>query len=318
MEINLISLLSFMLKRSINRVYRLTCFAFLLIPTLSIANESSILIVESSSSNIYQTFSKKITSKLEYLCSNRCPEYSIDTTTVDSLETTDTASYSVILTLGSKAAKSIEEVEGAQKVLHAVVPASFYKDNKHKSHKLLLLDQPIDRQLIILDELIGENKTIGVLYSDKTTEINDKIIKSVEKNNLSFKTYYIDSKEKIGEKLKEIFNEIDAILIIPDKDIYNRISLKEILLTGYFNKTPFIGYSKAIAKAGALASIYTDKENISHDTATLVVKLLDGKTIPDASYPSEYKLIINKQIQDSIQYSIPQSILNKSSTEVIQ
>ena len=318
MEINLISLLSFMLKRSINRVYRLTCFAFLLIPTLSIANESSILIVESSSSNIYQTFSKKITSKLEYLCSNRCPEYSIDTITVDSLETTDIASYNVIVTLGVKAAKSIEEVEGNQQVLHTLVPASFYKDNKHKTHKLLLLDQPLNRQLNILDKLLGKNNKIGILYSDQTRDINDQIIKSKDKNNLSVKTYFVNTEESIGEQLKEIFNEIDAILIIPDKDIYNRISLKEILLTGYFNKTPFIGYSKAIAKAGALASIYTGKENISHDTATLIVKLLNGKTIPDTSYPSEYKLIINKTIQDSIQYKLPQSIFDQSSTEVIQ
>ena len=63
-------------------------------------------------------------------------------------------------------------------------------------------------------------------------------------------------------------------MMLPRQSVYNRDTLKGVLLTGYRNRKPVISYSPAHVKSGALASIYSSPIDIGRHLATLVNRQL--------------------------------------------
>jgi ABC-type uncharacterized transport system substrate-binding protein len=190
--------------------------------------------------------------------------------------------------------------------------------DEHSNHVNLVLDQPPEKQLAVIKQLFGKDKPVGILHSKASAwrmaayqlaadQLDMKIISAQAKNQ--------DSSD-LGHALNRILSEIGSVLIIPDKTIYNRSTIAQLLLTGYQKRIPFIGYSKSLAKTGAMASVITEKNLIAQDISGLVIKLLDNQQVENLQFPEKYKLIFNKKILESMDIKINEEIHESEDVKV--
>ncbi|RKZ68101.1 MAG: hypothetical protein DRQ44_04920 [Gammaproteobacteria bacterium] len=194
--------------------------------------------------------------------------------------------------------------------------------NKNKNDAILYMAQPYCRQIPFIKLLNGQWKTIGLLNSRDKPIDTDAIQQCAKKHGLD--TYIVNTTgdEQLKDHIKDVLNHADILLALPDKNIFNSQSVKNILLTSYRHRKPVIAFSRNFVDAGALASIYSSTEQIAQSASELVGQYFkSGQQFKKSvNYPQAFDVSINRQVFRALDLSIPdldeiKQTLNYSETE---
>jgi ABC-type uncharacterized transport system substrate-binding protein len=113
-------------------------------------------------------------------------------------------------------------------------------------------------------------------------------------------------KDNLTDKIKHALHHSDVLLALPDSNIYNSKTVKNILLTSYRYRKPVIAFSKNFVNAGALAAIYSDTENIAMSAGKLIEQYLYSTTsIERVNYPDAFDISINRQVFRALDIPLP-------------
>ena len=179
--------------------------------------------------------------------------------------------------------------------------------NKNKNDAILYMAQPYCRQIPFIKLLNGQWKTIGLLNSWEKPIDTNTIQQCAKKHGL--KTYIVNtsSNEGLKDNIKDVLNHSDILLALPDKNIYNSKSVKNILLTSYRYRKPVIAFSKNFTDAGALASIYSSTEQIAQSAGNLIGQYFESgqRFKKSVNYPQAFNVSINRQVFRALDLSIP-------------
>ena len=179
--------------------------------------------------------------------------------------------------------------------------------NKNKNDAILYMAQPYCRQIPFIKLLNGQWKTIGLLNSREKPIDTNTIQQCAKKHGL--KTYIVNtsSNEQLKNNIKDVLNHSDILLALPDKNIYNSKSVKNILLTSYRHRKPVIAFSKNFADAGALASIYSSTDQIAQSAGNLIGQYFESgqRFKKSVNYPQAFDISINRQVFRALDLSIP-------------
>jgi len=74
---------------------------------------------------------------------------------------------------------------------------------------------------------------------------------------------HLRSKDTLFSDLDELLIDSDVLLAVPDSEIYNSNSIRNILLSSYRRGIPLVGFSQAYVKAGALCAIFSTPEQLA-------------------------------------------------------
>jgi len=232
----------------------------------------------------------------------------------DSIDTvdfndTDVSTYSSLITIGYKAASSVINANLNKPVLSLLIPKLalnlLIKENIEKENRYLYsaiyIDQPIDRQARLIRNLSDSFKTVGVLYGKNSYSRKDSVSKTLKKHKLNSSDITVLDRTELISETRYLSENSDILLAIPDNTIYNRRSIKGILLTTYRNQIPVIGYSHAYVKAGALAAVFSTPENISKHAIEILLKNKTFNYISATrSHPKYFDVSINKKVARSL------------------
>jgi putative tryptophan/tyrosine transport system substrate-binding protein len=121
----------------------------------------------------------------------------------------------------------------------------------------------------------------------------------------------LKSPEELPSSLKRVLARSEALLALPDAQVYNQSTLQGILLNAYRSGAPVFGYSAAQVKAGALAAVYSTPEQIGSHAAELLLKAGDGNkwTLPAAQHPRYFNIAVNREVSKSLGFSIDEDIV---------
>ena len=296
-------------------------------PVSCFSDTKKLIIIKSEDNELYNKLERKIVNRLGENCRQDCEEhlYHIEVITAEQILSVDNLldGYFFAVTLGVKAQDVYMNKNAAgmkQLALHALVPQHLSHHDHELQHYSLVLDQPIETILAAVNQLINVTKPVGIPFTANSEWRIKSISEAASKLGINIKTFRIETKDpqKLGSSLKTVLPQVSSIIMLPDKSLYNRTTINEILLTGYLNKVPFIGYSKALVKTGAFASFITSQNIIADDIIDSVKNIIDGRIHDSIIYPSAYKLIINEQIQQSLELEINPQLLKSGSVEVIR
>jgi ABC-type uncharacterized transport system substrate-binding protein len=161
--------------------------------------------------------------------------------------------------------------------------------NKNKNDAILYMAQPYCRQIPFIKLLNRQWKTIGLLNSREKPIDTNTIQQCAKKHGLE--TYIVNT----------------TGMALPDKNIYNSKSIKNILLTSYRHRKPVIAFSKNFADAGALASIYSSTEQIAQSASNLIGQYFESgqRFKKSVNYPQAFDISINRQVFRALDLSIP-------------
>ncbi|MCW8955303.1 MAG: hypothetical protein OQL09_00340, partial [Gammaproteobacteria bacterium] len=162
---------------------------------------------------------------------------------------------------------------------------------------VVLLDQPLKRQIVFSQYLLGTDKIPGFLLGPYSSNQLSQIADITSELNINIAVEHIDNESTLIPSIKSLINRSDMILSLPDPVAFNRKTIRGILLLSYRNKTPVIGFSRSYVKSGALAAIYSTPEQISQQTSEIIINFInDGDFEQILYYPRYYSITTNSQV----------------------
>jgi len=211
----------------------------------------------------------------------------------------------LLVTLGQPAAEAVGRLHSGLPTLSAYLTREQSLDLQYRDQSAILLDQPLIRYLAFCKLLLSAN-TVGTIDANEIT-LNASQVALLDRLDFELKQYRIDASNKLLPVLRRLLRENDALLMLPRQAIYNRDTLKGILLTSYRNRKPVISYSPAHVKSGALASIYSSPTDIGKHLAQLINKKLQDPSfdIPAYEYARFYSITTNRRVARSLGIDLP-------------
>jgi len=164
----------------------------------------------------------------------------------------------------------------------------------------LYIDQPGLRQLRVASHLFPSLRRFAVLHDAAVTPP----LLGAAPPGVELLAQPLALGDNLIFTLRDALREVDALLAIPDKRIYNRRTLRSALLTAYRARKPLIGYAKPFVKAGALMSLYTQPAALGREAAGLLEDWLRGAPLAAPGYPRHYAIAINPGIARALALAI--------------
>lgn len=123
----------------------------------------------------------------------------------------------------------------------------------------IVVDQPLDRQINVAKSIYPSLRKFAVLLSDEgvlPNKINGSAVATPYRSDIP-----------LVKQIKSAISNSDALLAMPDAEIYRRDTLRSVLLTTYGYAKPVIGYSRAYVDAGALITAWSSPAQLLRQIA---------------------------------------------------
>lgn len=166
-------------------------------------------------------------------------------------------------------------------------------------YSAIYLDQPLKRQLDLIRSVLPEASSIGVLYAAPPKELG-ALRAMAAARKLEMNERSVTSASNMHAALQELLISSDVLLALPDAEIYNTSTIRNILLATYRNKVPLIGFSAGYVKAGALCAVFSTPEQIATQSLGIIQHYAEKRSLPAAQYATEFEVSVNEQVARSL------------------
>ncbi|MFT5398521.1 MAG: putative ABC transport system substrate-binding protein [Gammaproteobacteria bacterium] len=214
--------------------------------------------------------------------------------------------HDLVIALGLTAVEAVNRSRPKARVINAYLTYQQYQRYTPRQHDIsLLLNQPLERYLA-LSHLLPGIKSIGII-DHQPRRIDQNQARKLRAFGLELNQYQSSESSKLLPTLRLLLKQNDGLLMLPDQSIYQRASLKGVLLTSYRFRKPVISYSPAHVKSGALATIYSSPKNIGQHIALVVDRLLsEAKVeIPTFEMARFYSVMTNSRVARALGIDLP-------------
>jgi ABC-type uncharacterized transport system substrate-binding protein len=301
-----------------NKTALYTVFAFLLL-LISCASldafadsKNNIVIISSSNSNFQKQAASIIRDKLE---ANGDMAVIVST---DDIVLPDKNVKTLYVAIGELAIKSLHEFDSNAFVLRInsrMIPGTKYTSAQSD----LITAQPVCRQIQLVKSLNPDWTNIAMLSSVDSLDIAAEFTKCTIRQNLNLNVYAIADESDLLRTLENAVDANKVLLAITDPFIYNRHTVKNILLTAYRHRKPVIGYSDSFVQAGAVAAVYTSPESIGDKASRIISGFFDNNWQFNKNIYSTdgFTISTNPQVATSLDIALPSKESIRKSLEQI-
>ena len=220
------------------------------------------------------------------------------------------------VTVGVRAAESVATLPVRTPVLAVLVPRAWYVKSGRdrlgvsgrRSVSAIYLDQPFERQAQLIRLALPDARRAGVLLSVEQSGLAGELEAALQAQQLDLVLEALPSDGRLMNALESVLSESDVLLAETDPLIFNRNTAQSLFLTSYRYRTPVLGYSRSLTRAGALLSLHSSPLQIGRQTAESVTAALQGGAVrlPLPDHPVYFSVSINEQVARSLGYTLPQ------------
>ena len=178
---------------------------------------------------------------------------------------------------------------------------------------------PIDKQLKLIQEIVKDVKTIGVLYN--TSEVNSEIqinnLKELaEASQIEVIAKGVTSVNDISQALDSILDKVDVLYTPADNMVASSMAI--IASKALEKNIPVVGAEEAHVKGGALITEGINYKKLGFEAGLMAVEVLEGKDIKELSIKTleETELVINEDTHQKLSINIDEDIMERA--ELIQ
>lgn len=217
----------------------------------------------------------------------------------------------LLIPIGTKATEKVINFTSNKQIFSVLVPKltieQLDKSATEKNSKLsaLFLDQPVIRQLRLIQAIFPGNPVIGVITGHSTAAFKNEFLAAGQSITAKIQFQHILDSNDLYKRLPHVLESAKVLLPMADPDIYNPRTIEYLFLSAYRKQVPIIGFSDATVRAGALAAVFSTPVQLGHQLAISVKRWLNGSA--DAlndSYPNEFTVTINRQVARSLDIKI--------------
>lgn len=157
-------------------------------------------------------------------------------------------------------------------------------------------------QMRLAELLYGRPVRVGVLLGPDTAFLRPVLGEAAE---IQMYTPGDDLNHTLGSMPRA-----ETLLALPDSDIYNAENVRNILLSTYRRKQGVIGFSADMVKVGALATTYSEIEEINAQVAELAADFVRTGELEPPQFPRYFRTIINEGVASSLDLRVTDAARN--------
>ena len=167
------------------------------------------------------------------------------------------------------------------------------------------LDIPAQRQIEMIAQGLTSIKRLGLLYDPRyNAEFFTKAATEAPSLDLKIVPLKVSSKKDIPVVLKQQWENIDALWLIPDQTVISESIIQYIIKDALFKKTPVIGYNRFFYESGAALAFVFDYEELGRQTGRLAANVLMGKTCEKET--PVFRGWLNLRVIDKLGMTVPE------------
>lgn len=303
-----------MIFRVLNYLFYFCMIHFVLCSGNAIAASTfDILIVSDNKNKVHEKIIKSIHKHLEQFPKNKIEIKEVDTTTIEKSKTIDLNHKDLVVAVGTNATLAVVSKKTTTKILSAAIPKVSFEEIRSRYGQsassinqvklfALVLDQPLARRLDLIQEILPNTKSIGLVLGPATKNHANYYKTEIKRRNLVAHIKHVENADKIISSFDHVLNSSDVLLGLVDPLVFNRTSARNVLLTAYRWRVPLIGVSPAYVRAGAIAAVYSTPEQLGQQLAEkLAILARTGQsTYPVVDFAKYFKVAVNYQVAESM------------------
>ncbi|MCK5126892.1 MAG: ABC transporter substrate-binding protein [candidate division Zixibacteria bacterium] len=175
------------------------------------------------------------------------------------------------------------------------------------------LDIPPNIQFKYFERVVGQIKSIGVLYSEETANIIGPARVAAKQLGITLEAVQVNSEKAIPQAIDSLCQIVDAFWSVADHTIYTPHSTQYIILQTLRYRIPMMGFSSSLVEAGGLFTLDFDFKDIGRQAGEIASRVLYGTPpgkIP-VSTPGAGVIYFkyNEKTATQIQVKIPEELL---------
>ena len=236
-------------------------------------------------------------------------------TAVQQAQRDDGGVYDVIIVVGVKAARVLaKQPIVSARVLYAMVPERSYEWLARQQmllaatdRRVLFLDQPPERYLALCEAVLPQNSKVGVLFSDVTEVDVDALARLARSSPIDIDLQRVAAPSKMVAVLRQTLRRDDALLVLPDRSLYNSKTAKAVLLNAFRAGRPLLSYSRSFVRAGALAAVVSGPREMGRQAGELLNCMLADCDRGEATeyWPRYFSVAVNRTIAQRLGVEVP-------------
>lgn len=195
------------------------------------------------------------------------------------------------------------ELASAQSLQVPVVCTLLTEENFQRIHQrqndnpllsALVIDQPVRRQAQIANTVYPALSRFAVVTNNEFLDVGS--------GDLTVDVQRYRSYRSLAPQLESAIRSHDALIAVPQHEIYNRSTLQTVLLTAYGYGKPVVGLSQGYVNAGALITCYTTPAQIFRQLAEILAfdNWMSIGERPLIQFPSYFSIADNVNVARSL------------------
>lgn len=296
---------------------------FLLMILSSLCNAAEIIIVPSSHASPYmraqETLKKKLAAKGHTIKTAPLAEMA------DSLDTITTKDTKAFVAIGSKAANWLHKRIEPPIILTCCLVSTLKNIGPDGNHPVsgISIDVPLKLQFELIAEALPKARSIGMLYHTGSEQHQEKdqenpFVKKIMHNlpkGWRLEAVAIDKHKTVANAIKELFNrDVDVVWTFSDAKVFNKATIRSLLLTAIRKHIPVFGCSLGFVKAGSLFGISINPQTQGTQVAELTHHLLTSKdkTITEKMKIPKYEIALNSIVAEQLSIKFPPKLVTRA------
>lgn len=214
----------------------------------------------------------------------------------------------IIVSFGKKAARKALETRGATPLLCVLIGRAAFQSLVKQRYgsteaglqagvSALYLDQPNERIFQLAKLIVPDASSAGLVTGPVLNKQASTLKSQASHVGLDLHTVALKQDTNPVVTLDPLVRTEDVMLALPDKAGISRQTAKWLLYLSYQRGKPLIGYSGRFTEAGAVASVYSSKDDIAANAAELAAPLLLNNGGPGVVHPPQhFSVSLNKTV----------------------
>ena len=283
------------------------CLLILFLAFLEPARGAELAIVLSERGGVYAEFAEQLGKSL----AGTSWRVTAVVTPNELTRNTDLRRAELWVSVGSDATRSVLAHGQAPALFATLLPRLSFEQllSEHTANRprggitALVLDQPLNRQVHLIQQLFPGKKRLGVLVGPETRHLGSRLAQTAASYGLSLEIEDAGDDAAVVPAVNRLLARADILLALPESTVYSRHNVRPLLLASYRFQRPLVGYSVAFVNAGAIAALYSTPAQLARQTAeTLLSGRKAGTTI---LFPEKFVLTYNRQVAQSLAIDLP-------------
>jgi len=167
----------------------------------------------------------------------------------------------------------------------------------------------VDKQIALIEALLPEARTIGVLYN--TGEVNsvrqvEMLGESAEKSGFELVAATVTNVSDVMLALESLLPRIDVLVNVLDNTVVS--AMPSVVDRCTERGTPIIGSEDEQVRNGALASDGFDYIDVGKQSAVLAIRILNDERNIEFELVNETQIVINEAVAEALGIEIPEEI----------